>query len=914
MTIANQNFDAEAPRYLNNAGDTIAGVTYTLVTPNAGAVSGLFSSPLFVSITPDDNDQAVVFNYDGALVIPGLFDARIASSDGSGFKMVSMEIDTGTSVGTTPLITITGYRSGVAVAGAVDTINTGVSDSTGSIIYVKNGAELGFGGVISFDHSWYNVDEIRFTGVDTIIAIDDLVFAAAVPVVTDGNISVSGASGVSGTYRIGDTVTVTWNNTAIGDNNSDVSGVTVDFSQFGGGTAVAALNLSGTWTATYTISAGSVDAANRNVSVTATNSADVSSTSADTTNATVDNVAPSVTDGRISISGGTGTGGAYKVGDTVVATWNNTAGGDNNADTISGVTVDFSQFGGGAAVAATNSSGIWTATYTITAGSVDAMNRNAAVTVTDNAGNATTVADTANATVDNITPVLTDGNISISGASGVGGRFIAGDTVVATWNNTAGGDNNTDTLSGVTVDFSQFGGGTAVVATNSAGTWTATYTLAGSIDATGLNVAVTVVDNAGNASTASDTTGAIVDTTAPAVASVNAPSAGTYVKDDTLTFVVNLDESVTFSGVGSPRLAIDLDTGGRVYANYVSGTSALSFALVIAPGQVDSNGITIAELQANGAIITDISGNAANLTLNSVDDTSGILVDAPASVPGGGGGSDGGSGGDIGKGDATTPMAGNVIVATPSPNGEPVTIAGGAGIDEVQINGSVVLGDGMENALLIGLGDFTVAGNDLDNIIYGNAGDTTIHASAGRDFIDGGFGNNTVVFGGPASDFSVRIVGGIAHVTHLASGDVTSIANVSTLQFADASQSLFATGQFLVAGFYEVFLGRALDQAGFEYWMNESFGGQGPSQMLQHFVNSPEFLARIADLSPEELVESLYANFLQRAGDTAGQAYWAEAVEGGMSYGDIAANFVLAQEVGMRIDELFSRNDWLNIA
>ncbi len=92
---------------------------------------------------------------------------------------------------------------------------------------------------------------------------------------------------------------------------------------------------------------------------------------------------PKVTDANISISGASGTGGAYKIGDTVTATWNNTAGGDNNSATIMGVTVDFSQFGGGAAVAATNNSGTWNATYTIIAGAIDATNRNVSVTATD---------------------------------------------------------------------------------------------------------------------------------------------------------------------------------------------------------------------------------------------------------------------------------------------------------------------------------------------------------------------------------------------------------------------------------------------------------------------------------------------------------------------------------------------------
>jgi len=55
-----------------------------------------------------------------------------------------------------------------------------------------------------------------------------------------------------------------------------------------------------------------------------------------------------LTDARIGLRGGTGPGGAFKIGDTVTATWNNTAG-SINLD-IASVSVNFSQFGGGAAV------------------------------------------------------------------------------------------------------------------------------------------------------------------------------------------------------------------------------------------------------------------------------------------------------------------------------------------------------------------------------------------------------------------------------------------------------------------------------------------------------------------------------------------------------------------------------------
>ncbi|MDZ5461806.1 hypothetical protein, partial [Azohydromonas lata] len=163
--------------------------------------------------------------------------------------------------------------------------------------------------------------------------------------------------------------------------------------------AVAATNSNGVWTATYTLVAGSIDATGRNVTATVTDDAGNTTTTADTSDATVDNVAPTVTDANVNITGAAGTGGAFKLGDTVTATWTNTAG-DANADTISGVTFDFSAFGGGAAVAASNVNGVWTATYTLVADSIDATNRNVSVTVTDDAGNVTTMADTSNAVVD----------------------------------------------------------------------------------------------------------------------------------------------------------------------------------------------------------------------------------------------------------------------------------------------------------------------------------------------------------------------------------------------------------------------------------------------------------------------------------------------------------------------------------
>jgi len=350
---------------------------------------------------------------------------------------------------------------------------------------------------------------------------------------------------------------------------------------------------------------------------------------------------PTVTDGNISISGATGTGGAFRIGDTVTATWDNTASGDNNSG-ITGVTVDLGQFGGGAALAASNSSGIWTATYTITAGTIDAINRNVSVSATSGGGTATT-ADTSNATVDNQAPAVTDASISISGASGAGNALKAGDTLTVSWDNTAAGDNNPD-IDAATVDFSAFGGGSTVAAVNASGIWTATLAVTTSApNGSGLNVSLTPTDDAGNSTTTSDSSDAVVDTVPPGVQFVGLPADGTYGAGEHLDFQVNYDETVTVNGggaplaaklavAGMPRLHLTVGSDTR-YANYRSGSGSdtLVFRYTVQSGDLDRDGIDLANgLDLNGGSITDPAGNPADTDLAPVGNTSGILIAALA--------------------------------------------------------------------------------------------------------------------------------------------------------------------------------------------------------------------------------------------------------------------------------------------
>ncbi|MAP34479.1 MAG: hypothetical protein CME75_01505 [Halomonas sp.] len=253
------------------------------------------------------------------------------------------------------------------------------------------------------------------------------------PVVTASNITLSGASGIGGVFRQGDIVTVVWDNTTAGDNNGDVAAVNVDFSAFGG-QKVAASQAADKWSATYTIQAGAIDATHRNVTVSASdNAGNVTNTTS--TDVSVDNQAPALSSTAISLEGASGTGGVYKIGDTVTAKWNNTAVGDNNSDTLSTVTVDFSDLGGGTAVAASNADGMWQASYTVLAGAIDADNRHVTVKAVDDAGNVSTATSAVTVGIDNMAPGTLTGILTVDEGSSngtlVGVIASAGSDVVA---------------------------------------------------------------------------------------------------------------------------------------------------------------------------------------------------------------------------------------------------------------------------------------------------------------------------------------------------------------------------------------------------------------------------------------------------------------------------------------------------
>lgn len=338
------------------------------------------------------------------------------------------------------------------------------------------------------------------------------------------------------------------------------------------------------------------------------------------------------TDARISIAGATGNGGAYRIGDTVTATWNNTAATGDNLPGVTGVTVDFSQFGGGTAVAATNAGGMWTASYTITAGSINGTaGRNVSITATNGTWFATT-ADSTNAVVDTMVPTVSSilrsgGTAAISNAAtaeytvtfaeavtGVGaGSFIL--TATGTTSGTVG------TVTAVS----------STVYTVAVSGITGEGTLRLDLKSSGSGV----TDAAGNAARGFSAGNVyIFDHTGPAVGSTGVPPGATYVAGSALDFTVTFNESVTVNTAGgTPSVPVTLNTGGTVQAAYVSGSGSntLTFRYVVAAGNNDPDGIVVGTaISTNGATLRDAVGNNATLSGLSFGSTGAVRVDAVA--------------------------------------------------------------------------------------------------------------------------------------------------------------------------------------------------------------------------------------------------------------------------------------------
>lgn len=264
--------------------------------------------------------------------------------------------------------------------------------------------------------------------------------------------------------------------------------------------------------------------------------------------------------------------------------------------------------------------------YTVVAGNndMDGIQVNTLVlngsTIKDAPGNNAnlTLNSVGNTTLVRVNTVIPTVSISSNATNPVTGPF----TLTITFSEAVTGFVNTD----ISVTNATIG----ALSTTDNITYTATVTpTAGAIT---INVPANVAENIGlNGNSASNTLSLVFDTTPPTITSVTVPANGYYKAGNVLSFTVNFDENVIVTGTPTVPFTIGSTT---VQAGYTggTGTNALTFAYTVVAGNSDMDGIALGSaVQLNGGTIKDVAANNANLTLNSVGNTTGVFVNT--SIP-----------------------------------------------------------------------------------------------------------------------------------------------------------------------------------------------------------------------------------------------------------------------------------------
>jgi hypothetical protein len=146
---------------------------------------------------------------------------------------------------------------------------------------------------------------------------------------------------------------------------------------------------------------------------------------------------------------------------------------------------------------------------------------------------------------------------------------------------------------------------------------------------------------------------------------------------------------------------------------------------------------------------------------------------------------------------------------------------------------------------------------------------------------DGGAGVDTAVFTGMAASHAITIgTTSTTVVDQIVNRNGTdTLTNIERLQFADTNIAVdIGANQTAGSGYmlYKAAFNRTPDVGGLGYWINKMDTGMSYSDVANNFVNSTEFKTAFGGSNPtvNTLVTKLYNNVLNRTPDAEGLAFW----------------------------------------
>ncbi|MCX6179632.1 MAG: DUF4214 domain-containing protein [Chlorobiales bacterium] len=161
----------------------------------------------------------------------------------------------------------------------------------------------------------------------------------------------------------------------------------------------------------------------------------------------------------------------------------------------------------------------------------------------------------------------------------------------------------------------------------------------------------------------------------------------------------------------------------------------------------------------------------------------------------------------------------------------------------------------------------------------GNAGNDTFHAGSGNSVIDGGAGVDTIIFNSYEYNYTITPSGaGFSITGHIGTDGTVTETNVEKLQFSDHTLTIdSAPSETLLESYriYKAAFDRAPDYGGLGFWYNAMSHGQSISSVADGFIHSNEFVAMYGSAPTDsEFVSLVYQHVLGRALDQGGFDFW----------------------------------------
>ncbi len=199
--------------------------------------------------------------------------------------------------------------------------------------------------------------------------------------------------------------------------------------------------------------------------------------------------------------------------------------------------------------------------------------------------------------------------------------------------------------------------------------------------------------------------------------------------------------------------------------------------------------------------------------------------------------------------------------------------------------GSTYSGTAGDDVVVIANGPVTFNGLGGDDIICVNS---TVLNTGGTIVVNAGSGNDevyvkdnvtTYIDGGPGGD---RIVGGAGFDTIVGGTGTDRCSNGETTVDCESVDDVVPNEiRAFVEAVYQQFLGRASDASGRAYWTGLITSAEGTvdcttalASLVYNAGRGPEGLAYRATRTTTQLLESTYQVFLGRGSDAEGLAYW----------------------------------------